>query len=154
MAAGEYTEAQTHFTKSLEIFGEYFEGWDIAQSLTYFGDSVRLAGNLNKARDIYLNALRISIDSYSIPIAMESLLGLACLELQEGNPEFSLEISYWVMHPPSVTQEVRNHAIEVHTTAQSLLTESQIQAIIKIAQSRTMEEITASINSGVMNSSL
>lgn len=153
MAAGDYIEAQAHFTKSLEIFGEYFEGWDIAQSLTYFGDSVRLAGNLNKAREIYLDALRISIDSYSVPIAMESLLGLACLELQEGNPEYTLEISYCVMHHPSITQDVRDHAIEIHAKARSLLTEPQIQEIIRIAQSRTMEEITATFNPGDMNRS-
>jgi predicted ATPase/DNA-binding XRE family transcriptional regulator len=30
LAEGQYAEAQAHFYKSLEIFGEYTEGWDIA----------------------------------------------------------------------------------------------------------------------------
>lgn len=85
---------------------------------------------------------------------MESLLGLACLEFQEGNPEYTLEISYCVMHHPSITQDVRDHAIEIHAKARSLLTEPQIQEIIKIAQKRTMEEIIVRFHLGDMKKSL
>lgn len=146
MAAGEYSEAQIHFRKSLEIFGEYFEGWDIALSLLYLGDAKRLAGNLIEARDQYMNAIRISLAASAIPIAMESILGLACLDLQSGKPEQTFEISYVVMHHPAITDEVRNRAIEIHNKAKNQLAESQINEIMKIAQSGTMEEIIARLN--------
>jgi predicted ATPase/transcriptional regulator with XRE-family HTH domain len=146
LADGNPAEAQVLLNKSLDIFGEYVEGWDIALSLAYLGNALRTEGNLDEARSIYRKALRISIDAQSIPIAMESLLGLSCLELQKGNSEYSLEISYWVMHHPFITQEVRERAIDMNSEAQKLLKAPQIQEIKKIAQSRTMEDIAALFN--------
>jgi len=37
LAEGQYAEAQAHFHNSLEVFGEYTEGWDIALSWYYLG---------------------------------------------------------------------------------------------------------------------
>lgn len=148
LAAGDYLEAQDYLSKSLEIFGEYFEGWDIALSLAYLGDAVRLEGNLPKAREIYLNALRVAIVSQSITIGMEAMLGLACLELQENKPEKAYELSYLVMNHPAISQEVRDRSIVINKHTQKQLTEKQIKEIVEIAQKQTMEEIAAQLMKG------
>jgi tetratricopeptide (TPR) repeat protein len=51
MAAGELAQAQACFRKSLEIFGDYTIGWDIARSTTYLADAARLSGDYDEARD-------------------------------------------------------------------------------------------------------
>ena len=145
LANGQVNEAQAHFRKSLEIFGEYVVGWDIAISLAYLGDAVRMSGDLDEARKVYLNALRISLDSKSIPIAMDTLLGLALLQVRAGNPERAFEISYHVLNHPSITQETKECAIEVCNEAQKKMTDIQTQVIKENASSRTFEEIVSSV---------
>ncbi len=141
LAEGQYTEAQAHFYKSLEIFGEYTEGWDIALSLFYLGEAAMMEGNLTEAGKKYLKALRISFDAQSIPIALDSLLGLAHLQSQSGNTESALELSYHVLNHPSITQEMKDRAIEVSNEARKSLTDTKVHAIEEEALNRTLEEI-------------
>lgn len=146
MAAGEFTEAQAHFCKSLEIFGEYYEGWDIAQSMVYLGNAHRLGGKLIEAKENYINAFRISLDSYTIPIAMEAILGLADIELLEGKPVQAFELSYLVKIHHSITKDIKDRAIETNHKAQNELSKPQIKELVKLAESRTMEDIANRFN--------
>lgn len=141
LAGGQIHEAQGHFQKSLEIFGEYYQGWDIAISLFYMGEALRLSGNLAEARKIYLRALRISLDAKSILIAMDTFLGLAHVQIQAGKPEHALEISCRVLDHPDVTGETRDRAIEVMDEAKKMLTDNQIQSIKENALDKSFEEI-------------
>ena len=141
LAGRQYTEAQAHFRKSLEIFGEYTEGWDIALSLYYLGETAMRESNLPEARNNFTKALRISLDAHSIPITLDILLGLARLQVQAGKPEHALELSYYVLNHPSITQETRDRAIEINNETRKLLTDTQIQAIKEDALNRTFEEI-------------
>jgi len=141
LAEGQYAEAQAHFAKSLEIFGEYTEGWDIALSLTYLGDAIRLLGNIDEARKIYLKALRISIDAQSIPIALETLLGLAHLYAQNDEPERAFELSYYILNHPSRTQETKDWANELTLKTEKMLTKYQLQTIKENILNISFEDI-------------
>jgi len=129
LAQRNYPEAQAHFRKSLEIFGEYVEGWDIALSLAYLGEAIRMAGDSQTARKFYLKALRISIDANAIPIAIDSLFGLAKLYAQTDKPERVLELSYYILDHQSSTQETKDRANEMILDAEKKLTAPQVQAI-------------------------
>jgi hypothetical protein len=100
-----------------------------------------LSGSIEEARKIYLRALQIALDAHSTPIALDSLLGLARLQAQAGKIECALELSYYILNHPSITQETRDHAIEVCNKIQKKLTDIQIQATKEVALSRTFEEI-------------
>jgi predicted ATPase/transcriptional regulator with XRE-family HTH domain len=143
MAKGQYTEAQAHFHKSLEIFGEYTEGWDIALSSLYLGEAAMMEDNLTEARKYVLRALRISVDSQSIPIALDSLVGLAHLQVQDGRPEDALELSIHILDHPSISQDTRDRAIEVGNEARKMLTNRQIKVIEEEAPKRTLQEIVS-----------
>ena len=145
LAEGKYTEAQVNIYKSLEIFGEYTQGWDIALSLFYLGEVDMMAGDLNRSRENYLKALRISIDSNSIPIALDSLLGIARLQAQASKIEHALEISYYIMNHPSSTQETIDGAIEFCNQTRKSLTNSQIRVVEEEALKRTFDEIVSSV---------
>ena len=115
--------------KSLEIFGEYFQGWDIALSLTYLGNAVRLSGNLDEARKIYLRALQTALDAHSTPIALETLLGLAHLYAQTDEPERTFELSFYILGHPSSIQETKDQAGKMASEMEKMLTNHQVQAI-------------------------
>jgi len=141
LAEGQYIEAQTHFQKSLEIFGEYTEGWDIALSLVYLGEVGIMAGNSTEARGNYLKALKISIDSHLIPIALDSLLGLARLQAQAGKIEHALELSYYIFNHPTSTQETKDRASEMILEAEKKLVGPQVQAIKESILNISFEDI-------------
>ena len=129
LAEGQYTEALAHFQKSLEVFGEYTIGWDIALSLIYLGDAVRLSDNLDEARKIYQRALQIALDAHSTPIALQTLLGLAHLCAQTDEPERAFELSYYISEHPSSTQETIEQAGELLLETEKMVTSAQVQAI-------------------------
>jgi predicted ATPase/transcriptional regulator with XRE-family HTH domain len=141
MTEGDYQEAQVHFRKSLEIFGEYTEGWDIAMSSLYLGEAAIMEDDITEARKYFFRALRISVDSQSIPIALDSLVGLAHLQVQAGRPEDALELSIYILVQPSISQDTRDRAIEVGNEARKILTDSQIKVIEEEAPKRTLQEI-------------
>jgi tetratricopeptide (TPR) repeat protein len=57
LADGRHDDARDCFQKSLEIFGEYFEGWDIAITLAYLADATLSAGDEAEAKALYLDSM-------------------------------------------------------------------------------------------------
>jgi len=141
LAEGQYTEAQAYFQKSLEIFGEYTEGWDIALSLVYLGEASMMAGAPTEAKENYLKALRISVDSHLIPIALDSLLGLARLQARAGKIEHALELSYYIFNHPTGTQATKDRASEMILEAEKKLVSPQVQAIKESILNFSFEDI-------------
>jgi len=145
LAEGQYTEAQAHFYKSLEIFSEYTEGWDIALSLFYLGEAGMLAGSLTEARENYLKALRISIDSHSIPIALDTLLGLARVQAQASKPEYALEISNCVANHTASTKETKDHANQLFSELTGKFRSDQIKTLNEKMKLKSFEMIVAGL---------
>jgi len=145
LAEEEYTEAQSHFYKSLEIFGEYTEGWDIALSLYYLGDTAMLEGRLNEAKIFYLNALRISFEAHSIPIALDSLLGLAQVHAQTGKAKYALEILQHILDHPSTIKDTKDRAIEVMDGVRKLLAGDQHSVVGEKELSQTFDKLVSNI---------
>ena len=149
LAKGQYTDAKAYFHKSLEIFGEYTEGWDIALSFYFLGEAALMEGKLLEAKNLYLKALRISFDAHSIPITLDSLLGLAQVHAQAGRAEYALELSYYILNHQSSTQETRDRASEFCNQIRKKLTDSQIHVVEEEALNRTFDEIVSSVIVGV-----
>ena len=141
MAEGQYTEAQACFHKSLDVFGEYTEGWDIALSLTYLGEALMLVGDFDEAQANYRDALHLAIDAHAIPIALDSLLGMAQLYGRIRKPELALELSYYILNHPSSVQETKDRASQVISEAENRLNNKQVQAIKERVSNQSLEEI-------------
>ena len=99
LAAGQCAEAQRHLEKSLEIFGETFKGWDIAQTLIYLGETHLRAGDDAQAKTILLDSLRLARDIHSEPLILESLAGLASLELRLDSTPVPGWLTLIISHP-------------------------------------------------------
>jgi tetratricopeptide (TPR) repeat protein len=110
MAQGDFVQAAVLFRKSLEIFNGFTTGWDIARSLAYLGDATLQADDLPKAKEIYLDALRTSLDANAIPITLDCLLGLAQLFVRTGDLFTGLELSKFVLNNPAGPRETKERA--------------------------------------------
>lgn len=116
VAQGDFQQAQVELHKSLEVFRDYVTGWDIACTLSYLADAQRLAGERTQARETYLEALQIAIESDAHPIALETLLGLAHLLAASGDCEQAIRLAYYVLTDQAATQETRQQAQRLLTS--------------------------------------
>jgi tetratricopeptide (TPR) repeat protein len=112
LAEGRFIEAESHFEKSLEIFGEYFKGWDIATTLIYLGEAKARSGNQSEAKRHLLDALRLARDIHSRPLMLDAVTALSALEkcLQ---PERVADWLALVISHPAATQDTRDRACRI-----------------------------------------
>jgi predicted ATPase/transcriptional regulator with XRE-family HTH domain len=141
LAEGQFIEAQNYLRKSLEIFGEYIVGWDIARALSYLGDATVLSGDLTEARKIYLNALRLAVDIKAIPIALDSLLGLAQILIETGETGNGLRLSNFVFNHIASPQESVNRAKYLNVEAKAKLTDQEIESARVWSENQSIESI-------------
>jgi predicted ATPase/DNA-binding XRE family transcriptional regulator len=141
MAQGDFSEALALLHKSLEVFQGFTTGWDIARTLSYLGETTLLMGNLPEAREIYMEALHLSIEAKAIPVALDVLVGLAQLYARTDESEQALELSYHVWNHPASTQEARDRAHQLLEELEAHLTPLQIEAAQARAQAGRFEAI-------------
>ena len=110
LAQGDYSKAQVLFYKSLEVFGDYYIGWDIARTMSYLGEVSLLLGDLSEAREIFLKSLHLSLQAKAVPIALDSMLGLAHILAKDGEISSALRISNCVLNHPSSAQDTKDSA--------------------------------------------
>jgi predicted ATPase/transcriptional regulator with XRE-family HTH domain len=141
LALENFNEANSYFHKSLETFGDFIVGWDIARTYTYLGDTMRLAGDLEEARKIYLAALRLSQEAESVPLMLDSLVGLAQLDVQTGCQEQAFELSQFVLTHGSSTQETKDCANQIVLEVGRHLDCEQVRVIEERLSTQSLEKI-------------
>lgn len=112
LAAGQPNEARAHLEKSLEIFGDAFKGWDIAQTMIYLGETHLRAGDDAQAKTILLDSLRLARDIHSEPLILQSLAGLASLEIRV-NPAIAAGWLTLIISHPSALHSTKVRAKEL-----------------------------------------
>jgi tetratricopeptide (TPR) repeat protein len=138
---GQFAEAKNEFQKSLEIFSDYTEGWDIARTLTYLGDVTQHMGDLKEARTFYLNALPLAIQVQAIPIVLDALVGLAQLAVQTENFVEAYELSSFVLHHLASTEESKDRARMLLHRVESCLTTEQMEMLQAKVNTHSLESM-------------
>jgi len=141
MAQGRLEEAKSLFRTSIEIFGDYFIGWDIAKSWIYLGEALFRSGDFVEARRAYLQSLRLSKEADASPLMMDALTGLAQLSLQAGEYEQAFRISQFVVSQTSGTQKTRDWADQIIQLSQKCLDDEQVRALRKKVSNASLNEI-------------
>lgn len=145
LADGQFTEAEEHFNKSIAIFSGYTGGWDIAISVAYLGEAIMMAGNLNKAESIFLDGLHLAMDINAVPIALDSLLGLAQIYASRGKTEIALKNSLFVLNHPSATQESKDRAGLLSDKLAVQLNPQKVNSILKELYTMELEDIVTEV---------
>ena len=138
---GQYAEAKNEFQKSLEIFSDYTEGWDIARTLTYLGDVTQNISDLKEARVFYLKALPLAIQAQAIPIVMDALVGLAQLAVQTENFVEAYELSSFALHHLASTGETKDQARMLIQRVESCLPAEQMEMLQAKVNTQSLESI-------------
>jgi len=136
LADGQYDDARDCFHKSLEVFGEYFEGWDISITLAYLADATLLLGDEAEAKTIYLDSLRHARRINSAPLMLMNLAGLAQIE-SRLSPDVAVGWLTLILNHPATTQETRQRAEELYA--------KQRQHIQANAPCQSLEEVVDAI---------
>ena len=144
MADGQYTEARNCLQKSLEIFGDYFEGWDIALSLAYLADATALSGNEIEAKTIYCDALRHAHRIQSAPLMLITLTGLAQLE-SRLSPDRAAGWLTLILNHPAAPQDIKDRARQIKEEVESHLGDEQMQALKKVLSTQVLGDVVNSL---------
>jgi tetratricopeptide (TPR) repeat protein len=148
MAQGRLEDAKSLFYTSIETFGDYFIGWDIAKSWIYLGEATFRSGDFVEARQVYLESLRLSKEADASPLMLDALTGLAQLSLQAGEYEQAFRISRFVVHQPAGTQKTRDWADQIIQSSQKCLGDEQVRGLRKKLLNESLNEIVNTLLAG------
>jgi predicted ATPase len=142
-ARGDFSSAEKLFEASADLFGEMEDVWNLPRVLTTWGDHKLSLGELPSAAERFRQAIRISLEAQTLPVALNALLGLAKVYAQEHKTEAALEIALYVKDHPTSTQDARDRAHQIQRDLVARLTPSEAEAAYQRARAYTFEEITS-----------
>jgi tetratricopeptide (TPR) repeat protein len=140
-ALGQEMEAQHFFQESIALWREIGDQGSLAQTLNNLGDNLLALGDSSGAHHRFVEALAIARETQVIPVALEALLGLAHLRLQEGAVEPALELVSQVLQHPASTQEAKNRAAGLAAEIRNRLPSTQVAAIQTRVQIKNFEAV-------------
>ncbi len=144
-AQGEYQQAIIMFRQSLNIFAELGGRQEEARALAEMGHSLCLLGNDADAERAWLNSFRIAVEIHGIPVALDALVGLACLYIEQGELAYALELLVVILNHPASIQETKDHASQMRIEIESKLTIKQIESIQAQMNNKPFETVAAEI---------
>jgi tetratricopeptide (TPR) repeat protein len=144
-AQGEHQQAVVMFHKSLDTFTELGANWWLARVLAEMGGSILALGNEAETWRVWREALRIANDIHGTPVALEALVGLASLQVKQGDMEQALELLLMVLNHPASLQETKDRAARLRSDLEAQLTRQQVETAQARAQTQTFEAAVAEV---------
>jgi predicted ATPase/transcriptional regulator with XRE-family HTH domain len=145
LAQGQVAEAKSCINQSLEIYTGYVTGWDIAQSLVYLGEATAAEDATREAECIFRKALDLALESHSIPLVLEALVGVAYLKAQTDQIDLVLDIIGSVVAHPASTQAIRDRVQSLRAELKARLAPDLVASTQAKARNKPLEEIIAAI---------
>jgi predicted ATPase/DNA-binding XRE family transcriptional regulator len=144
-AQEEHQQAVDMFRKGLDTFTELGGSWWVARVLADMSWSIFALGNDAEAERIWCDSLRIATDIHGTPVALETLAGLASLQVKRGELEHALELLLIVLNHPASFQDTKNRASDLRAELEALLTSQQVEAARARAQTKTLEIVVEEV---------
>jgi tetratricopeptide (TPR) repeat protein len=142
MGQGKLTDAQLLLRKSLETFGDYIVGWDIAQSYCFLGEAAFLSGDPVESREIFMEALRLAEGAKSVPLMLSALASLAWFDTRTGAHERALEVASLLTTHYASTQETKDPGWQILAELENILNEKINPKNKGIAPNHFLEAVT------------
>ncbi len=106
----EYAEAEQLHQASIAAFKEIGDQWQAANGLNNLGFAFCALGEYQRAKKCFHQALETAMDTHSVHLALEALVGIATLLVKEGEKEQALELVAYTLDHPALCREVRHRA--------------------------------------------
>jgi predicted ATPase/transcriptional regulator with XRE-family HTH domain len=140
-AQGDHTQALDAFHKSLDILTELGARWDVARVLAEMGRSAFALGMDSEAERIWLESLRISLETKGNLVGLEAIVGIASLQAKRGNIEDAFEALLIVLNHPASIQETKNRAAQLRAQLPVHLTPEELEIVQRRAEKKTFTSI-------------
>jgi tetratricopeptide (TPR) repeat protein len=147
MAQGNLSEAHMHFSQSLETFGDNIVGWDIGRSQIYLGEVTGIAGDLAEARKILVDALRLSHEINCMPLILDAVIELACLEVH-SHPRQAISWLITIVDHPALAHESQERAHQLIQEAKNQLNGERLGTTSEELPTQSLDAIVDTLISG------
>ena len=138
---GETERAEALLRQSVSEFREIGDVTLMADALVDLGVVTRASGAESEAKQYLLQALQTAIETQTNHTALQALMEIAVIEMNEGNIELALELVTYCLQHPSTKRDVSNRAESLRAELVAQLTPQQIEAAEARAQARTLESL-------------
>jgi tetratricopeptide (TPR) repeat protein len=145
LARGNPREAQGLIERSLEVFEGFVSGWDVVTSLIQLGEAYGAADDISAAGQCFLEALHMAVDAGAIPLALDALVGLAHIDIKNGEVERALTLGLFAVDHPACADAAAERARRLLAMAEEQLEPETVDAIRSSAASQSLEDLMASL---------
>ncbi len=146
---GDYGPAQTYLEKGLTLRREIGYPRGIALTLTYLGHLANVIEDYQSSQRYYYESLKITtLTIQAMPVALDTLGGLALCFIAAGNTDQSLKLLTLVFQHPATTMATKKRATQLLTTWQADLPSESLAIIQSPLKSytQTFESIVSAMN--------
>ena len=127
---------------SLQIFNEMGERTRIVSSMIELGNALVLQGFLQEAKFHFIETIKMAEEDKLFPAIAEALIGVATIRFQEKKINSAYELAFYVLHHPATYPLIKERADQLCSDMETQITSENMGEIRKLAQSKTIEEIT------------
>ncbi len=145
LSLGETTRAEHLIREGIALFREVGDRLNTAVALDALGAVRHRRGMYREAQADFLEAFHLGMEMQSLSVALEALVGVAGVRVQEGSIEPVLELCMHVVNHPASNQRTKDRAEELRAGLEAQLTPQQIQAAHARAQAQTFEAVVQEI---------
>jgi predicted ATPase/DNA-binding SARP family transcriptional activator len=142
-AQGRYAEAQTFFLEAANQFREMGDRMSLSRVLCHQGFNSLALQKWIDARIAFQDALKTAQEGGIIPVALNALIGLAALQVQQQVSQETLALIRFILEHPSSNQETKDLAKQLKLEVESKLTLEEIELAQERAGSRNLDEFAA-----------
>jgi tetratricopeptide (TPR) repeat protein len=142
---GETERARALLQQSVSQFREIGDRTLMADTLVDLGVVTRTSGAKSDAKKYLLDALRMSIETQTNHTALQALLEVAVMEMNEGKTELALELVTYYLRHASTDQEAKDRADSLRAELAVQLTPQQVEAAEARARAKTLERLAQEI---------
>ncbi len=126
---GNLPEARKHYTESLAISEQNEDRRSMAFTLNSLGGLALLQGKLEQASDYYQIAFQTAMEIAVIPLAIDILIGIAALYIEEKKYLQSLELINLAQNHAGTEKQTRNQANQLQSEIEEVLSKREVQKI-------------------------
>jgi tetratricopeptide (TPR) repeat protein len=138
---GQYGEAKKLLEESKKIGDQVGVRLQSAYALTQLGNVALAMTNYQEAEGYYHESLRIAMNNACMPLALETLVGIAHLEKDRGEKEKSLDILTFVLTHPAIMKESRDEAEYLQAGLSEEFTNEYLEQVKRSACNKTIKEV-------------
>jgi predicted ATPase/transcriptional regulator with XRE-family HTH domain len=123
---GNYGDAQRWFGQSLALLREINEIWAMTGTIRDLGQTALAVGQIAEAHQYFGEMLTLAAQAQLAPRIVDALVGIAQLEVHEGNPVAALTLLTQVIQHPATQRESKDRAERLRTELVAGLPPAQI----------------------------